>query len=116
MTGELLGILHSVTPKINLLLRTSLFFIPMTTVNSLKGHKSYQQKSKKEELKGISSKGLGNSLTSIPKTPVFSESGLGICFLGLCTFSMGLQLEPVVTKKCQDCSYLCTNLTKLICV
>lgn len=68
----------------------SLFFIPMTTVNSLKGHKSYQQKSKTEELKGISSKGLGNSLTSIPETPVFSESGLGICFLGLCTFSMGL--------------------------
>lgn len=28
-------------------------------------------------------------------------------------FSIGLQLEPVVTKKCQGNTYLCTNLLKL---
>lgn len=54
----------------------NLFFISMTSVNSLKGHKNYQQKSKTEELKGTGSKGLGISLISIPEIPVFSESGL----------------------------------------
>jgi len=48
----------------------------MTSVNYLKGHKSYQQKSKTAELKRIGSKRLGISLTGIPEIPVFSESGL----------------------------------------
>lgn len=53
-----------------------LLFIPMTSVSSLEGHKSYQQKSKTEESKGTGSKVLGISLISIQEMPVFSENGL----------------------------------------
>lgn len=57
MAGELLGILHSVTSEINLLLLMSLFFTPMTTVNSLKGRKSQGQKARQKNLRESAPKG-----------------------------------------------------------